>query len=210
MTKHVVFVWRPRNQNSTGSAAQAKEQQKSLKKFVLRLIITYQQGIRLAKANDWSTSRAVVNDQRILAIIVAMIATMIYIALRFDYRFAISGAVLIHDPILILGIFSCFHLIFNNCVSRFAHSDWLPLNDTVVVYDRVRENFKNIVQNTSRSDGFIHNQTLSRTIMTSGLTLLVVIALFVYGGETVHNFSLALIIGIARSVLIHLFMLWVL
>ena len=71
------------------------------------------------------------------------------------------------------------------------------LNDTIVVYDRVRENFRELhkVSPVEIMNSSI-NQTLSRTIMTSGLTLLVVIALFIYGGEAVHNFSLALIIGI--------------
>lgn len=135
----------------------------------------------------------------ILAIIVSMLGTMIYIALRFDYRFAISGAVaLIHDPILILGIFSFFHLEFNLIVlAALLTVIGYSLNDTVVVYDRVRENFR---KHRKRSPIEVMdlsiNQTLSRTIMTSGLTLLVVIALFLYGGEVVHNFSLALIIGI--------------
>ena len=135
----------------------------------------------------------------ILAIIVSMLGTMIYIALRFDYRFAISGAVaLIHDPILILGIFSFFHLEFNLIVlAALLTVIGYSLNDTVVVYDRVRENFRKHRKKTPIEVMDLSiNQTLSRTIMTSGLTLLVVIALFLYGGEVVHNFSLALIIGI--------------
>ena len=124
---------------------------------------------------------------------------MIYIAMRFEYRFAVSAAIaLIHDPVLILGLFSFFHLEFNLIVlAAVLTVIGYSLNDTIVVYDRVRENFHNLhkmkpldVMNLSI------NQTLSRTIMTSGFTLLVVIALFVYGGATVHNFSLALIIGI--------------
>ena len=135
----------------------------------------------------------------ILAIIVSLIATMIYIALRFDYRFAISGAIaLIHDPILILGIFSWFHLEFNLIVMASVLTViGYSLNDTVVVYDRVRENFRKFRKKSPLEIMDLSiNQTLSRTIMTSGLTLLVVIALFLYGGEFIHNFSLALIIGI--------------
>ncbi len=135
----------------------------------------------------------------ILAIIVSMLGTMVYIALRFDYRFAISGAIaLIHDPILILGIFSFFHLEFNLIVlAALLTVIGYSLNDTVVVYDRVRENFrKHRKKSPIEVMDLSINQTLSRTIMTSGLTLLVVIALFLYGGEVVHNFSLALIIGI--------------
>ena len=135
----------------------------------------------------------------ILAVVISLIGTMIYIAMRFEYRFAVSAAIaLIHDPVLILGLFSFFHLEFNLIVlAAVLTVIGYSLNDTIVVYDRVRENFRNLhkmkpldVMNLSI------NQTLSRTIMTSGFTLLVVIALFVYGGATVHNFSLALIIGI--------------
>lgn len=135
----------------------------------------------------------------ILAIIVSLIGTMIYIALRFDWRFAVSAALaLIHDPVLILGIFSLFHLEFNLIVlAAVLTVIGYSLNDTVVVYDRVRENFRKMRKGTPIEimDSSI-NQTLSRTIMTSGLTLLVVIALFLFGGPTLRPFALALIIGI--------------
>ena len=135
----------------------------------------------------------------ILAILVSLLATMIYIAIRFEMRFAVSAAVaLIHDPMLILGIFSFFHLEFNLIVlAAVLTVIGYSLNDTIVVYDRVRENFRKMrkVQSEEVMDVSI-NQTLSRTIMTSGLTLLVVVALFLFGGPVVHNFSLALIIGI--------------
>ncbi len=135
----------------------------------------------------------------ILAIIVSLIATMLYIALRFDMRFAISAAVaLIHDPILILGIFSFFHIEFDLiALAAVLTIIGYSLNDTIVVYDRVRENFRKMRKGTPLEimNSSI-NQTLSRTIMTSGLTLLVVIVLFILGGETLRPFSLALIIGI--------------
>lgn len=135
----------------------------------------------------------------ILAILVSLLGTMIYIALRFDYRFALSAAVaLIHDPLLILGIFAFFHLEFNLIVlAAVLTVIGFSLNDTVVVYDRVRENFRKLRQATPREVMDLSiNQTLSRTIMTSGLTLLVVVVLYFYGGQSIHNFSLALIIGI--------------
>lgn len=135
----------------------------------------------------------------LIAIIISMIGTMIYIMMRFELRFAISSTVaLIHDPILILGIFSLFHLSFD-LVSLGAVLAILgySLNDTVVVFDRVRENFRKLRKGTPREIMNLSvNQTLSRTIMTSGLTLLSVIALYVYGGETLRGFSLAWIIGI--------------
>lgn len=134
-----------------------------------------------------------------LAIIVSLLGTMIYIAMRFEYRFAVSSAVaLIHDPVLILGLFALFNIEFDlKALAGLLAVIGYSLNDTIVVFDRVRENFIKIrraepleIMNISI------NQTLSRTIMTSLLTLFVVVALFVYGGETIRGFSLALIIGI--------------
>jgi preprotein translocase subunit SecF len=135
----------------------------------------------------------------ILAILVSLIGTMLYIAFRFEYRFSISAAIaLIHDPILILGIFSFFQIEFN-LISLAAVLTIIgySLNDTIVVYDRVRENFRKVRKaNPSEVMNLSINQTLSRTIMTSGLTLLVVLSLFIFGGEMLRGFSLALIIGI--------------
>lgn len=134
-----------------------------------------------------------------LAIIVSLLATMIYIAMRFEYRLAVSSAVaLIHDPVLILGIFALFGIEFDlKALAGLLAVIGYSLNDTIVVFDRVRENFIRIRRGTPLEIMNISiNQTLSRTIMTSVLTLFVVVALFIYGGETIHGFSLALIIGI--------------
>ncbi len=134
-----------------------------------------------------------------LAIVVSLLATMIYIAMRFEYRLAFSAAIaLIHDPVLILGVFAFFGIEFDlKALAGLLAVIGYSLNDTIVVFDRVRENFVKIRRSTSIEIMNISiNQTLSRTIMTSTLTLFVVVALFVYGGETIHGFSLALIIGI--------------
>ncbi len=134
-----------------------------------------------------------------LAILVSLLATMIYIAMRFEYRLAFSSAVaLIHDPVLILGVFAMFGIEFDlKALAGLLAVIGYSLNDTIVVFDRVRENFIKIRRSNSIEIMNISiNQTLSRTIMTSVLTLFVVVALFVYGGETIHGFSLALIIGI--------------
>ncbi|MDP3267769.1 MAG: protein translocase subunit SecF [Legionella sp.] len=134
-----------------------------------------------------------------LAIVVSLLATMIYIAMRFEYRLAISAAVaLIHDPVLILGIFALFGIEFDlKALAGLLAVIGYSLNDTIVVFDRVRENFVKIRRSSPMEIMNISiNQTLSRTIMTSVLTLFVVVSLFVYGGETIHGFSLALIIGI--------------
>jgi len=135
----------------------------------------------------------------LLAILISLIATMAYIAFRFEFKFAISAAVaLIHDPIIILGVFSFFHLQFDLiALAAVLTIIGYSLNDTIVVYDRVRENFRRVRKGTpAEIMNLSINQTLSRTIMTSGLTLLVVAALFLFGGEMLHGFALALIIGI--------------
>ncbi|STY28794.1 protein-export membrane protein SecF [Legionella wadsworthii] len=134
-----------------------------------------------------------------LAVVVSLLATMIYIAMRFEYRLAVSSAVaLVHDPVLILGVFAFFGIEFDlKALAGLLAVIGYSLNDTIVVFDRVRENFVKIRRASSIEIMNISiNQTLSRTIMTSMLTLFVVVALFVYGGEAIHGFSLALIIGI--------------
>lgn len=134
-----------------------------------------------------------------LAILIALLGTMVYIAMRFEYRFAVGAAVaLIHDPIIILGIFSYFHIEFNlTALAAVLAVIGYSLNDTIVIFDRVRENFRKLRKETPLSIMNLSiNQTLSRTIMTSAMTLVVVLALFFYGGEMIHGFAMALIIGI--------------
>lgn len=134
-----------------------------------------------------------------LALFVALLGTAIYIALRFEYRFAISAMVaLVHDPIVILGVFALFHIEFD-LISLAAILTVIgySLNDTIVVFDRVRENFRRLRKSdASEVVNLSVNQTLSRTIMTSGLTLFAVVSLFFFGGEALHGFATALIIGI--------------
>lgn len=138
-------------------------------------------------------------EQGGLAVLAALIATLIYIAFRFEWRFGVSATVaLLHDPILILGIFSLFQVEFDLAtLAGILAVIGYSLNDTIVVFDRVRENFKKIRKSTPREIMNISiNQTLSRTIMTSATTLLVVVALYFFGGASLHGFSLSLIIGI--------------
>ena len=138
-------------------------------------------------------------NRGMLAMLIAVIATMIYIAMRFEMRFAVSSAVaLAHDPIIILGIFSLLQIRFDlTALAAILAVIGYSLNDTVVIYDRVRENFRKmrkapVTEVVNRAV----NDTLSRTVMTSGLTLLVVVVLFVWGGPSIHGFALALIIGV--------------
>jgi len=135
----------------------------------------------------------------LIAVIVAVLATMIYIALRFEYRLAVSSALaLVHDPVLILGIFSWFSIEFDlKALAAVLAVIGYSLNDTIVVFDRLRENFVKIRRTQAREIMNLSiNQTLSRTIMTSFLTLSVVLSLLFFGGESLRGFSLALSIGI--------------
>ena len=134
-----------------------------------------------------------------LAIFVSLLATMAYIAFRFEYRLAISSALaLVHDPVLILGVFALLGMEFDlKALAGLLAVIGYSLNDTIVVFDRVRENFVKMKQATPiQVMNASINQTLSRTIMTSVLTLFVVVALFIYGGAAIHGFAMALMIGI--------------
>lgn len=135
----------------------------------------------------------------ILAVIVALLGTMIYIALRFEYKFAISAAIsLIHDPMLIIGVFSFFGIEFDLiALAAVLTVIGYSLNDTIVVYDRVRENFRKVRKaDATEVLNLSINQTLSRTIMISGITFSVILALYIFGGQVLHGFSLAMMIGI--------------
>ncbi len=138
-------------------------------------------------------------EQGGIAILVSILATMIYIALRFEYRLAVSAAVgLCHDGVIILGVFSLFGFDFDlaalaSVMAVLGYS----LNDTIVVFDRVRENFRKVRKGSPiEIMNLSINQTLSRTIMTSWMTLLVVLALLFFGGESLFGFSMAFFVGI--------------
>jgi preprotein translocase subunit SecF len=137
--------------------------------------------------------------QGTLAVFIALLGIMIYIALRFEYRFAVGAAIaLIHDPIVILGIFSLLGIEFNlTALAAILAVIGYSLNDTIVIFDRIRENFRKLRKGTAvEVVNLSINQTLSRTIMTSATTLLVVLSLCVFGGSMIHSFALALVIGI--------------
>jgi len=134
-----------------------------------------------------------------LAVVYALIGILIYVALRFEYRFSFGAVIaLIHDVVITVGFFSAAGIEFDLTVlAAVLAVIGYSLNDTIVVYDRIRENFRKLrkadsvsVINTSI------NETLSRTLMTSFTTLIVLLALFFLGGEVIHSFALALIIGV--------------
>jgi len=138
-------------------------------------------------------------EQGGLAVLAAIAATMIYIALRFEWRLAISAATaLCHDSLIVLGIFAFFQIEFDLAtLAAILAVVGYSLNDTIVVFDRVRENLRKVRKGSpSEIMNLSLNQTLSRTIMTSGTTLLVVLALLVFGGQSLWGFSLALLCGI--------------
>jgi preprotein translocase subunit SecF len=138
-------------------------------------------------------------EQGALAILIALIGTAIYIAMRYEYRFAIGAAIaLMHDPLVILGIFAMLQIEFDlPALAAILAIIGYSLNDTIVVFDRIKENFLNMRKSTTEEIvNASLNQTLGRTVMTSFLTLLVVIALLLFGGSSLFGFSLALTIGI--------------
>lgn len=134
-----------------------------------------------------------------MGLLVALGLVMLYVSVRFQYKFAIGAVVgLVHDVIIILGIFSWLGLEFDLTVlAALLAVIGYSLNDTIIVYDRIRENFRLIrdadaIQVINES----LTQVLVRTVYTSLTTLLVLFALFYFGGELIHNFALALIIGV--------------
>ncbi|MDP6163909.1 MAG: protein translocase subunit SecF [Candidatus Thioglobus sp.] len=134
-----------------------------------------------------------------LAMLYALIGILIYVAFRFEYRFALGSiAALVHDVIITLGIFSILQIEFDLTVlAAILAVIGYSLNDTIVVFDRIRENFLSTRQ--VEAEPIINealNQTLSRTLMTSLTTLLVLLALFYLGGEVIHSFAGALLIGV--------------
>jgi preprotein translocase subunit SecF len=134
-----------------------------------------------------------------LAMLYALLGILIYVTFRFEWRFAVGSVVaLIHDVLLTLGIFSVFQFEFSLPVlAAVLAVIGYSLNDTIVVYDRIRENFRKMRKNDVVSIMNVSiNQTLPRTILTSLTTLLVVLTLLLFGGEVIRGFSLALFIGV--------------
>ena len=140
-------------------------------------------------------------DQGILAALIALALIMIYITLRFEYRFSIGAILaLLHDIFLIIGIFSITQIEFNLSVfAAILAVIGYSLNDTIVVFDRIRENFKSAIAENINTESLTNesiNQTLSRTLITSLTTLLVLISLITLGGEILFGFAFALIAGV--------------
>ena len=138
-------------------------------------------------------------EQGILAVVYALIGIFLYVMFRFQWRFSVGAVIaLVHDITISMGIISLVQIQFDlTVVAALLAVIGYSLNDTIVLFDRIRENFPrmlksapNEVVNTSV------NQTLSRTVMTSLTTLLVLAALFIFGGEIIHAFAFTLIVGV--------------
>lgn len=135
-----------------------------------------------------------------LGILCALIVVMLYVAIRFQWKFSVGAVVaLMHDVIIVLGIFSIFHLDFDLTVlAAVLAVIGYSINDTIVVFDRIRDNFRTLRKSEpAEVINYSLSQTLERTILTSLTTLLTLFMLYIFGGELIGGFALALIIGIS-------------
>lgn len=142
---------------------------------------------------------AALRKQATLAVVYALIGILIYITVRFEFRFAVAAIIaLVHDVMITLGAFALTNKELSlPVVAAFLTIVGYSLNDTIVVFDRIRENLK-----VFRREGYevvvnrSINETLSRTLLTSLTTMIVVVALFFLGGEVIHDFAFALLVGV--------------
>jgi preprotein translocase subunit SecF len=138
-------------------------------------------------------------EQGILAVIYSLIGIFLYVMFRFQWRFSVGAVVaLVHDVLICMGLISLFKIEFDlTVVAALLAVIGYSLNDTIVLFDRIRENFPRMLKAEPREvvNASI-NQTLSRTLMMSLTTLLVLLALFVFGGQIIHAFAFTLIAGV--------------
>ena len=138
-------------------------------------------------------------EKGILALVYALIGVMIYVAFRFEWKFSLGSVVaLVHDILITVGLFSLLGLEFTLPVlAALLAVIGYSLNDTIVVFDRIRENFRKLRESDTKETMNVSiNQTLPRTILTSLTTLLVLFALYTYGGDALSGFAATLIIGV--------------
>ena len=138
-------------------------------------------------------------EQGGLAMLFALLMILAYVAARFQWKLSVGAvAALIHDVIVTLGFFAATQMAFDlSVLAAVLAVIGYSLNDTIVVFDRIRENFRSIRNGEPETIMNVSlNQTLARTLMTSGTTLLVLFALFFLGGQAIHSFSVALLVGI--------------
>lgn len=138
-------------------------------------------------------------EQGGLGMLFAMLVITVYIAFRFQIKFSVGAILsLAHDVLFTLGLFALLGLQFDlTVVAALLAMIGYSLNDTIIVYDRIRENFRKLRKgDTEEIINVSLTQTLGRTLATSGTTLMVLLALFLFGGDMIHNFAVALIVGV--------------
>lgn len=138
-------------------------------------------------------------EQGGMALLFVAICMLIYVSVRFQWKLAVGAVLaLLHDPIITIGVFAWLQIEVDlTTLAAVLAVLGYSMNDTIVVFDRMRENFRKVRKGTPVDImNLSTNQTLSRTTMTSGLTLLTVLALFFFGGPMLHSFSTALLVGI--------------
>lgn len=138
-------------------------------------------------------------EDGMLAMIYALLGILVYVAVRFQFRFSVGAIIaLVHDVVITLGFFSISRMEFDlSVLAAVLAVIGYSLNDTIVIYDRIRENFLNMRKHRpSEVINAALNQTMSRTLMTSLTTMLVLLSLFFFGGTIIHGFSTALIVGV--------------
>ncbi len=139
--------------------------------------------------------------QAIVATLCALAGMLVYIAFRFEWIYGLAAVIAVfHDTIITIGMFSLFNKEIDlTVIAALLTLVGYSMNDTIVIFDRIRENLRLGTKSREPLEGVINrsvNQTLSRTVMTSGLTFLTVVALFLFGGPVLHGFSFALVVGI--------------
>ena len=147
-------------------------------------------------------------EKGMMALAISLVGILIYIAFRFEWRFAMAAvASEIHDVVITMGAISFFAIDVNlDTLAAILTVVGYSLNDTIIVFDRIRENIK--TSKSTHLDTIINESvsaTLTRTILTSGTTLITVVVLFLFGGDMIHGFSLALIVGIVIGTLSSIF-----
>jgi preprotein translocase subunit SecF len=138
-------------------------------------------------------------EQGILAVVYALVGIFLYVMFRFQWRFSVGAVVaLVHDVVISIGLLSLFQIEFDlTVVAALLAVIGYSLNDTIVLFDRIRENFPRLRKSLPRDVvNTSVNQVLSRTLMMSITTLLVLLALFIFGGQIIHSFAYTLIVGV--------------
>ncbi len=183
-----------------GVTTSEESDEAKLSNAILSVLQQVDDSVRISKA-DYVGSQ--VGDELVeqgsLAMLYAIIGILLYVTFRFEWRFSLGAVTaLVHDVIITAGVFSIFQVEFDLTVlAALLAVIGYSLNDTIVVFDRVRENFRGLRKKTAKEVMNISiGQTLSRTVITSLTTVLVLVALYVFGGAMIHSFAYALLVGV--------------